>query len=137
MICCLFLGCEYIDTTNPQSSKNIKDSKKKNIYISEYNISKNQIDDDSIKFKAVEAWTENIWYYDNLLGSKTIEKDTQLVIRVDSLSLEELHSLRHDNNLSYTTRHGGKFTFRRKELKDTMKFKFAENEYIILTRGKN
>lgn len=128
-------SCEYMDTTNPRSSKSIKDSKKQKLFITEFKPFNSQINEEQIEFEIVESWTENIWFNDNLFGAKTILPDTQLVVLVRNLSFSEYNLIEPINKLSYTNKDGGKITFRRSKILDKMEIKLINDKRIVLTKS--
>ena len=131
---CICTSCEYIDTTNRQSSKSISDSKKKGLFISQYKAETNQVNVELLNFEIVEIWSENNWYYDNLLGMKTIENDTQLVIRINNFSHEEYEIIGYQNKMGYTNRHGGKLTSRRSKITDNIKLKLNKDQNLMIKK---
>ncbi|PSK90592.1 hypothetical protein [Taibaiella chishuiensis] len=77
ILICGLQACGAKDTTNPQSSNSINESKKNGLLIVEYGSQARKFD----SLKVGDTWLEKIWYNEND-GSTTVTNDYQLCFKI-------------------------------------------------------
>lgn len=74
---------DTINTATPQISKDIKESKKNGVFVTEYRVSEIFIDTNSYKLSLdiQQVWVENVWRHENYSGKIKKYETLQLVMK--------------------------------------------------------